>query len=187
MCSPASRYCTGGVRCEKASAYLRSRGVTDVSQLSGGIHRYLEKYGSEGEFLGSNMVFDGRGLQRPPGAAVIARCYCCGTGNEQMSSDRVCAVCRDSVVVCDPCRVERASVYFCDVHAALEGTYFPFLEGFSRDEVSQPHPRALTHTANAHHTHRKCTPHTPHTHIPHHTPRLTPHVPRSCYGLHLPV
>ena len=43
-------YCTGGIRCEKASAFLRSKGVADVFQLSGGIHRYLEKYGAEGHF-----------------------------------------------------------------------------------------------------------------------------------------
>jgi predicted sulfurtransferase len=43
-------YCTGGIRCEKASAFLRSKGVADVFQLSGGIHRYLEKYGAGGHF-----------------------------------------------------------------------------------------------------------------------------------------
>jgi UPF0176 protein len=32
-------YCTGGIRCEKASAYIKQLGVTDVNQLSGGIHR----------------------------------------------------------------------------------------------------------------------------------------------------
>ena len=40
----SSLYCTGGVRCEKASAYLRSRGVGDVQQLDGGIHRFLEAF-----------------------------------------------------------------------------------------------------------------------------------------------
>ena len=67
-------FCTGGIRCEKASAYLRSKGVEDVSQLSGGIHRYLEQFGSKGFFKGANFVFDSRFLQRPEGAAVIARC-----------------------------------------------------------------------------------------------------------------
>ena len=37
-------YCTGGIRCEKASSMLKSRGVGDVNQLSGGIHQYLEQY-----------------------------------------------------------------------------------------------------------------------------------------------
>jgi predicted sulfurtransferase len=43
-------YCTGGIRCEKASAMLRKRGVKDVSQLKGGIHRYLEEFGYDGYF-----------------------------------------------------------------------------------------------------------------------------------------
>lgn len=43
-------YCTGGVRCERASAFLRNLGVTDVSQLEGGIHRYLEEYKEDGGF-----------------------------------------------------------------------------------------------------------------------------------------
>mgnify|MGYP002053656083 CR=1 FL=1 len=54
-------YCTGGVRCERASAYLRSRGVTgDLCQLSGGIHRYQERYGNGGFFRGRCYVFDPR-------------------------------------------------------------------------------------------------------------------------------
>jgi predicted sulfurtransferase len=50
-------YCTGGIRCEKASAMLKKRGVEDVSQLQGGIHRYLEEY-PNGFFKGKNFVFD---------------------------------------------------------------------------------------------------------------------------------
>ena len=40
-------YCTGGIRCEKASAYLKAKGVGKVYQLQGGIHRYLEEYGTQ--------------------------------------------------------------------------------------------------------------------------------------------
>ena len=82
-------YCTGGVRCEKASAYLKKLGVEDVSQLSGGIHRYLESYGSRGFFKGSNFVFDSRGLQHPDGAEKLSRCFNCGEKNDALSSDRV--------------------------------------------------------------------------------------------------
>ena len=52
-------YCTGGVRCERASQYLRSKGVTDVYQLYGGIHAYQEKY-PRGFFKGKNFVYDPR-------------------------------------------------------------------------------------------------------------------------------
>ena len=129
-------YCTGGVRCEKASAYLRSHGVDDVSQLDGGIFRYLERYGSSGYFFGSNMVFDARGLQTPAGASVVSKCPC-GVPNAELSGDRVCAVCRDAVIVCDPCRKKKLGVYFCSVHENLEGVYFPFLEHFSTEDLQQ--------------------------------------------------
>jgi UPF0176 protein len=72
-------YCTGGIRCEKASAYLRKRGVQDVSQLSGGIHRYLEAYpeGSDSAYVGKNFVFDRRMSQSAPSAQVVGRCVGC--------------------------------------------------------------------------------------------------------------
>jgi predicted sulfurtransferase len=55
-------YCTGGVRCEKASAYLRSKGPAfqEVYQLGGGIHRYLQQFPQGGLFNGKNFVFDKR-------------------------------------------------------------------------------------------------------------------------------
>lgn len=53
-------YCTGGIRCEKASAMLKKRGVEDVYQLQGGIHRYLETFGNRGCFRGRNFQFDQR-------------------------------------------------------------------------------------------------------------------------------
>lgn len=37
-------YCTGGIRCEKATLFLKEKGVDQVFQLKGGIHRYLEQY-----------------------------------------------------------------------------------------------------------------------------------------------
>ena len=58
-------YCTGGIRCEKASILLKRRGVEDVNQLSGGIHRYLEKYGNTGHFKGLNFTFDKRVAMKP--------------------------------------------------------------------------------------------------------------------------
>jgi len=67
-------YCTGGVRCEKASAYLKASvpGVKKVSQLSGGIHRYLEAFPDGGHFKGKNFVFDARVTMAPPLAAAAA-------------------------------------------------------------------------------------------------------------------
>ncbi len=52
-------YCTGGIRCEKASALFRSRGFKNVFQLHGGIMTYQEQFGNE-HWLGECFVFDRR-------------------------------------------------------------------------------------------------------------------------------
>ena len=72
-------YCTGGIRCEKASALLKSMGVPDVGQLSGGVVRYLERFGDDGFFRGANFVFDGRRAQRAPVSALAASAAAAGS------------------------------------------------------------------------------------------------------------
>lgn len=53
-------YCTGGIRCERASSYLNSKNIAKkVYQIEGGIQRYVEKF-PQGFFRGKNYVFDGR-------------------------------------------------------------------------------------------------------------------------------
>jgi len=56
---PVVTFCTGGIRCEKASAVLLKHGLEDVYQLDGGILRYLEKNGAE-HFEGNCFVYDWR-------------------------------------------------------------------------------------------------------------------------------
>jgi UPF0176 protein len=73
-------YCTGGVRCEKASAFLKHHGFTDVNQLHGGIIDYVRQIKAEGlesKFLGKNFVFDQRVGERIT-SDVIAQCHQCG-------------------------------------------------------------------------------------------------------------
>jgi predicted sulfurtransferase len=70
-------YCTGGVRCERASAYLIAKGVSKgVKQLDGGIHRYAEQF-PDGFFRGKNYVFDGR-ITVPVTNDVLGTCDVCG-------------------------------------------------------------------------------------------------------------
>lgn len=78
-------YCTGGIRCEKASAYLLHKGFRNVFHLEGGIIHYantVKEKGIENKFLGKNFVFDDR-LGERIGEEVIAKCHQCG-----QSSDR---------------------------------------------------------------------------------------------------
>ena len=99
-------YCTGGVRCERASAYLRSRGVTgDLCQLSGGIHRYQERYGNGGFFRGRCYVFDPRMAVGAPGEAsppIVGACRRCGRAWDAYGDER-CDRCRMRLLVCDSC------------------------------------------------------------------------------------
>ena len=73
-------YCTGGIRCEKASAYLLHNGFKDVSQLYGGIIEYAQQIkhlGLTSRFIGKNFVFDER-LGETIDGQVIAHCHQCG-------------------------------------------------------------------------------------------------------------
>ena len=73
-------YCTGGIRCEKASAYLLHKGFTNVFHLEGGIIQYahtVKEQGLENKFRGKNFVFDDR-LGERISDEVIARCHQCG-------------------------------------------------------------------------------------------------------------
>lgn len=99
-------YCTGGVRCERASAFLKQKGIgfKDVKQLSGGIVRYLQMYGEGGYFKGKNFVFDPR-IAVPAGqCAVIGKCISCGDGYDDYSTRTRCGFCRILVLVCEKCR-----------------------------------------------------------------------------------
>ncbi len=73
-------YCTGGIRCEKASAYYKHKGFKNVFQLEGGIIEYAHKVESEGienKFIGKNFVFDNRRGEKISDD-VIANCHQCG-------------------------------------------------------------------------------------------------------------
>ncbi|MFA9392739.1 MAG: rhodanese-related sulfurtransferase [Prolixibacteraceae bacterium] len=73
-------YCTGGIRCEKASAYLRNKGFTDVNQLYGGVIEYaqqVKKANVPSRFIGKNFVFDER-LGERISDEIISFCHQCG-------------------------------------------------------------------------------------------------------------
>jgi len=73
-------YCTGGIRCEKASAYLKHHGFTDVNQLYGGILEYarqIKQLNLEPNFIGKNFVFDER-LGESVNGQIISHCHQCG-------------------------------------------------------------------------------------------------------------
>ncbi len=73
-------YCTGGIRCEKASAYFKHKGFKNVYQLEGGIIEYTRQVKEkelENKFLGKNFVFDDRRAEKISDH-IIANCHQCG-------------------------------------------------------------------------------------------------------------
>ncbi len=73
-------YCTGGIRCEKASAYFKHKGFENVYQLEGGIIEYARQVKAEGlesKFIGKNFVFDHRLGERITDD-IVSQCHQCG-------------------------------------------------------------------------------------------------------------
>lgn len=97
-------YCTGGVRCEKASAWLRHHGFKDVNQLHGGIIAYaaeIKQRGLEPRFIGKNFVFDERlGERITP--HVLGKCSSCGCACDTHTN---CAwdPCHELIILCPAC------------------------------------------------------------------------------------
>ncbi|POM78472.1 Rhodanese/Cell cycle control phosphatase [Phytophthora palmivora] len=118
-------YCTGGIRCEKASAYLKHLGLENVYQLEGGIHRYLERFPDGGGlFQGKNFVFDQRVTMASEDKTVTGQCEQCQVPHDTLSGTR-CAYCRMHVLLCESCRVdakargETDDDVFCGEHLPL--------------------------------------------------------------------
>ena len=98
-------YCTGGIRCEKASAYFKHKGFKNVYQLEGGIIEYARQVKDEGvesKFVGKNFVFDHRLGERITDD-IIAQCHQCGKPCDNHTN---CAndACHLLFIQCDDCK-----------------------------------------------------------------------------------
>lgn len=98
-------YCTGGIRCEKASAYFKHMGFKNVHQLEGGIIEYARQVSAknlENKFVGKNFVFDER-LGERISDQVIAKCHQCGEPADDHTNclNKACHV---LFIQCEACR-----------------------------------------------------------------------------------
>lgn len=98
-------YCTGGIRCEKASAFFKHKGFKNVYQLEGGIIEYTRQVKSEGlesKFIGKNFVFDHRLGERITDD-IVAQCHQCGKPCDNHTN---CAneACHLLFIQCDDCK-----------------------------------------------------------------------------------
>jgi UPF0176 protein len=98
-------YCTGVIRCEKASAYYKHNGFKNVFQLEGGIINYvrqIEAQGLENKFIGKNFVFDQRRSERIS-EDVISNCHQCGEPAD-MHTNCANEACHLLFIQCDNCK-----------------------------------------------------------------------------------
>jgi UPF0176 protein len=116
-------YCTGGIRCEKASAWLKYNGFPNVYQLEGGIIQYAQRIKTMGlpsRFHGKNFVFDERlGERITP--EIIAQCHQCGAPADTHVN---CAndACHLLFIQCDACREKMET---CCSEACREVLHLP--------------------------------------------------------------
>lgn len=97
-------YCTGGIRCEKASAYLINNGFENVSQLDGGIIQYAHQINEKNlksKFIGKNFVFDNR-MGESITDDIIGSCHQCDTPSDR-HIDCGNDACHILFIQCDAC------------------------------------------------------------------------------------
>jgi UPF0176 protein len=119
-------YCTGGIRCEKASAYYKHQGFKKVFQLEGGIINYvrqIKEQGLENKFIGKNFVFDERRAERIS-EDIIASCHQCGKPADTHTN---CAneACHLLFIQCDECKAEMEN---CCSSTCMEINRLPYEE-----------------------------------------------------------
>lgn len=98
-------YCTGGIRCEKASAYMLQQGFNNVYHLEGGIIHYAQTARQQGlplKFIGKNFVFDERRGERIS-EDIISKCHQCGKPADTHTNCENQA-CHLLFIQCDECR-----------------------------------------------------------------------------------
>ena len=94
--------CTGGIRCEKASAYLKHKGFKNVYQLHGGMHKYMEKYPGE-DFQGTLYTFDNRKVMEFGGdREIVGECMLCNEKTERYENCHY-PQCNHQFLCCDTC------------------------------------------------------------------------------------
>ncbi len=96
-------YCTGGIRCEKASALMRQNGFKNVYQLDGGIIKYAQKF-PQGAFKGECFVFDERmSVAFSNNAEQLGSCHVCASPTNAYMNCAI-ASCNAMVLICESCK-----------------------------------------------------------------------------------
>lgn len=132
-------YCTGGIRCEKASAWLKHHGFSDVNQLHGGIIAYVSEIrqkGLESRFIGKNFVFDERLGERVTDH-VLGKCYQCGKPCDTHVNCRY-DPCHELVIQCSECAEKYGGC--CSEECYTNMKSFPWHQKEYRKQLNQLRP-----------------------------------------------
>jgi predicted sulfurtransferase len=159
-------YCTGGVRCERASGFLRTflndkrtqkegelskheSKIPEIYQLHGGIQRYIEDSSTRSLFLGKNFVFDPRRTDPLMGSAesLVGQCIVCSKPHDDydnghapsLNMEARCFKCRVLVLVCNQCR----TTVTCWGDDATDNKPKLFCSGVSKHCVHRPPVRTI--------------------------------------------
>jgi UPF0176 protein len=119
-------YCTGGIRCEKASAYFKHQGFKNVFQLEGGIINYakqIKEENIESKFIGKNFVFDHRLGERITND-IVSQCHQCGKPCDNHTNCENDG-CHLLFIQCEECNDKMENC--CSVEC-LETTHLPLVE-----------------------------------------------------------
>ena len=103
-------YCTGGIRCEKASAWLKHNGYQNIKHLKGGIIEYAHQVKQQGlpnKFRGKNFVFDER-LGERVGDEIISKCHLCRKEPSDTHYHCPNQICHTLFISCEKCLQKKA-------------------------------------------------------------------------------
>jgi UPF0176 protein len=137
-------YCTGGIRCEKTSAYLKHHGFNDVNQLNGGVIDYARQLRNDesidNKFIGKNFVFDER-LGERISDDVIANCHQCGDSCDEHVNCKN-KTCNLLFIQCDKCIEANGG---CCSPECLEYLQLPEEEQITRSKGKKNNSRFHNH------------------------------------------
>ncbi|TGL57294.1 rhodanese-related sulfurtransferase [Leptospira ognonensis] len=141
-------YCTGGIRCEKASAYLKHKGFKKVHQLQGGIISYakaIKENGLSSKFKGKNFVFDDR-LGEKVTDDILTVCYQCGNPSDRHTN---CANlgCHVLFVQCESCQEKMEN---CCSERCLDFIHLPIEEQRKLRKEGRHHEYETHHLTRKH-------------------------------------
>ena len=133
-------YCTGGIRCEKASAWMKHKGFSEVRHVKGGVIDYahqVKQLGIENKFKGKNFVFDER-LGERIGDEIISTCHLCQKTKADTHHHCRFEPCHVLFIGCESC-VEKKHGYCSYKCLTMDKLPAPIKKRYARNKIRRGH------------------------------------------------